>query len=218
MLVCMVQHHLLSIMVKVISNEFAENTYIINKNKDSYVIDPGTNYDEVKQYLQDNELEVKGILLTHGHFDHIYAVDNVVDDFDCDILIHEKERDFLFDPNLNLSGTTYKRFTITNKHKVKTFQEGEVIKLGYDDIQILHTPGHTRGSVSFKYKRFLFSGDTLFKGTVGRTDLPTSSRVEMERSLQKILKECNDNTIVYPGHGHFTTILNEKYENPYIKK
>ncbi len=204
-------------MVKVISNDFAENTYIIDKQKDCFIIDPGTNYNEVKDYILSNELTVKGILLTHGHFDHIIAVNQVVSDFDCDIYIHEQERDFLFDPNLNLSSSTYNRFTVTQKNKVQVLNDKDTLTLGYDKIEVVHTPGHTRGSVCFQYKRFLFSGDTLFKGTVGRTDLPTSSKTDLERSLKKIVGLCKDNTIIYPGHGHFTTMLNEKYENPYLK-
>ena len=186
--------------------------------KEVAIVDPAWDAGTIIDLAEQRGLRLIAILLTHGHFDHIYAVNDVVGDFDCPIYVHEKERDFLFDPNLNLSGTTYQRFVVTHKHKVEVLQEGDILTLGSDKIEVLHTPGHTRGSVSFIYKRFLFSGDTLFKGTIGRTDLPTSNKVDMERSLDKILKKCKDNTIVYPGHGHFTTILSEKYENPFIKQ
>ena len=106
---------------------------------------------------------------------------------------------------------------MNDKSTVNTFTEEDKIKLGNETIRIIESPGHTRGSVCFKYRNFLFSGDTLFKGTIGRTDLPTSNTLNIQKSIKKIIKICSDNTIVYPGHGHWTTILNEKYENPFIK-
>ena len=204
-------------MIKAILNDFAENTYIINEKDEAYIIDPGTNYPEIKEYIDKKKFKLLGILLTHGHFDHIIAVNDFVRDYDTNIYIHELERDFLFDPNLNLSGLTYKRFIVKDKSKVITFNENDKLKIGNEAIRIILTPGHTRGSVCYKYKNFLFSGDTLFKGGIGRTDLPTSNTLDIQKSLKNIIRICSDNTIVYPGHGHFTTILNEKYENPFMK-
>ncbi len=204
-------------MIKAIVNDFTENTYIINEKAEAYIIDPGTNYLEIKEYIDKKNFQVVGILLTHGHFDHIVAVNSIVKEYNTKIFIHELERDFLFDPNLNLSGLTYERFIIKNKSAVITFKENDKLKLGNEPIRIIETPGHTRGSVCFKYKNYLFSGDTLFKGTIGRTDLPTSNTLDIQKSLRKIIHICRDNTIVYPGHGHFTTILTEKEENPFMK-
>ncbi len=204
-------------MIKAILNDFAENTYIINEKEDAYIIDPGTNYEKIKEYLDKKKFNLKGILLTHGHFDHIIAVNNIVRDYNTTIYIHENERDFLFDSSLNLSGLTYERFVVANKSDVSTFTEIDKFNLGKEKIRIIHTPGHTRGSVCFKYKNFLFSGDTLFKGTIGRTDLPTSNTLDIQKSVKNLVQICSDNTIVYPGHGNFTTILNEKYDNPFIK-
>ena len=124
----------------------------------------------------------------------------------------------MFDVNLNLSGITYHRFMIKDKSKIITIRDGHEFDLGTFKIRTIHTPGHTRGCVSFLYKKYIFAGDTLFKGTVGRTDLPTSDFHDLEQSLIRIVKETKDNTVVYPGHGHFTTILNEKYDNPFLKK
>ncbi len=204
-------------MIKTILNEFDENTYIINEKAEAYIIDPGTNYKDIIKYVLESDFKVLGILLTHGHFDHIVGVNRLIKEFNCTVHIHELERDFLFDPNLNLSGLTYNRFTVTKKDMVQTFTESSSFILGREQIKILHTPGHTRGGVCYKYKNFLFSGDTLFKGSIGRTDLPTSSSVDIQRSVAKIIKTYRDNTIVYPGHGHFSTILNEKRDNPFIR-
>ena len=144
-------------MIKAILNDFTENTYIINEKAEAYIIDPGTNYLKIKEYLDKKNFKVVGILLTHGHFDHIVAVNSVVKDFNTKIYIHEKERDFLFDPNLNLSGLTYERFTVDNKAAVITFNENDKLKLGKESIRIIETPGHTRSSICLKYKNFLFS-------------------------------------------------------------
>ena len=204
-------------MIKEIVNDFTENCYIVNEKEAAYVIDPGTNYDEIKDYITTKKLTVKAVLLTHGHFDHIYALNKFLDDFDVDVYIYENERDFLFDPNLNLSSSTYHKFVLNKKSNVKTFKDNDKFKLMYNDITVLHTPGHTRGSSCFLYKNVCFSGDTLFKGAIGRYDLPTSNKADITRSLKLLSKKLRDNTIIYPGHGAFTTLINEKYDNPYLK-
>ena len=203
-------------MVKAIINEYTENTYVINEKQDALIIDPGANFIDIVKYINENEFEVKGVLLTHGHFDHLYTLNKVIDEYKCNIYIFNKERDFLFDPNLNLSNTLNKPFTLEDKSKVIELNKDSVIELGREKITLLHTPGHTRGGVCYKYKRFLFSGDTLFKGTVGRSDLPTSNKADLKRSIELIIKSCRDNTVVYPGHGSFTTILSEKHDNPFL--
>lgn len=204
-------------MVKAIINQYTENTYIINEKKDAYIIDPGAGIEVIKAYIEENEFNVKGVLLTHGHFDHLYSLNDVAEEYDCPVYLHEKERDFLFDPSLNLSNTLLKPFVFKHKKLVNTVDDSSEIKLGYETIKIYHTPGHTRGGVCYQYKRFLFSGDTLFKGTIGRYDLPTSNKADITRSIARIVKTFKDNTMVYPGHGHFTTILNEKLDNPFVK-
>lgn len=204
-------------MVKAIINNYTENTYIINEQQEAYIIDPGAHATEIEQYIKEQQLTVLGILLTHGHFDHMYSINEVQALYQCPIYIYKDERDFLFDPNLNLSSTISKAITVKSKQSVQLLDDLSVLPLGRESIKIMHLPGHTRGSIGYRYKRFLFSGDTLFKGTVGRTDLPTSSKSALDKSLKRIITECKDNVVVYPGHGHFTTILTEKYENPYLK-
>lgn len=205
-------------MIKAMINDFTENTYIINEKKDAFIIDPGINFEEIKAYITEKDLNVLGILITHGHFDHIFTVNELVEEYNVNVYIHELERDFLFDPNLNLSSMTYKKFVMKKKQNAVTFSKGHTFKLGHEIINVIETPGHSRGGVCYQYKRVVFSGDTLFKGSVGRTDLPTSNRADLERSVNILATTLKDNTIVYPGHGPFTTILNEKYENPFIKR
>lgn len=205
-------------MVKVIKNEFAENTYIIKEKKEAVIIDPGANIEEIKDFISEHDLEVKYVLLTHGHFDHIFSINEVLDEYECDVYIHEDERDFLFDPNLNLSSMTYKKIKVEKKQKVKTFKDKDVFKLQYAEIETVHNPGHTRGSSSFKYKKVLFVGDTLFKDGVGRTDLPTGSQTDLELSINKLLNMFGDNTLVYSGHGPHSTVLTLKNTCPYFNK
>jgi len=205
-------------MVKTILNDFTENTYIINEQRDCFIIDPGTNFEDIVSYITNKEFKVLGVLLTHGHFDHIYSLNDIVKKYQAPVYIHENERDFLFDPNLNLSGMTHKKFILKDKQIVSTITNKDKIKLGPETIKIIETPGHTRGGVCYHYKNSLFSGDTLFKGSIGRYDLPTANKTHIERSVNMLVTKLRDNTIVYPGHGHFTTILNEKLDNPFVKR
>ncbi len=216
MLVFMGQRHLLS-MIKIIINDYAVNTYIINENKEAYIIDPGSNFIGITEYIDQKGFVVKGVLLTHGHFDHIISVNQLIDKYQTKVAINEKEKTFLFDPSLNLSNQLPSKIIIKNQDNVLTFNEKTKFKLGNNIIKVLETPGHTKGSVCFKYKNFLFSGDTLFKGTIGRTDLPTSNTLDIQKSIRKIVLQCSDKTVVYPGHGGATTILKEKATNPFIK-
>lgn len=205
-------------MIKALINEYTENTYIINEKKDAYIIDPGTKIDEIKAYITEKDLRVLGILLTHGHFDHITAINDLLEEYGVNVYLHELEREFLFNPSLNLSSMTYHPFVVKKKSNVITFTKNHSFTLGRETITVLETPGHTKGGVCYQYKNVLFSGDTLFKNSIGRSDLPTSNGADLEASVQMLVTTLKDNTIVYPGHGPLTTILNEKHENPFIKR
>ena len=202
-------------MVKALINQFAENTYIVVEKKEAVIIDPGASLEEIKEYITTNDLTLKYVLLTHGHVDHIICVNDLIAEYDIDVYIHELERDFLFDPNLNLSGTMYQKIIVQSKKNVKSFKDGSIFMLGDKEIVVLHTPGHTRGSSCFSYKRVVFVGDTIFTDGVGRTDLPTGSNVKLEESINKLLNHYGDNTILNSGHGKHTTVLTQKNRNPY---
>ena len=204
-------------MVKAIFNEFAENTYILSENNQAYIIDPGSNYQAMHEYIEEEKLEILGVLLTHGHYDHICGLNDLLEAFDAPIYIHELERDFLFDPSLNLSNLMASRFKIKDKHRVHSIDEPHSFSLGVETIKVYATPGHTRGGLSFYYKGMLFSGDALFKENIGRTDLPTGDQHILEQSILKIYETFSDNTLVYPGHGPFTTIAHEKNFNPFVR-
>ena len=204
-------------MVKAIFNEFAENTYILSKNKQAYIIDPGSNYDAMHEYIEEEGLTVLGVLLTHGHYDHICGLNDLLKAFDAPIYIHESERDFLFDPSLNLSQFMATRFKVHDKHRIKTVDDEMVFTLDDEKIHVYLTPGHTRGGLSYYYRNMLFTGDCLFKENIGRSDLPTGNQAVLEESIKLIYDTFPDNTLVYPGHGPFTTIAHEKHNNPFVR-
>lgn len=181
------------------------NCYIIEVEDGVYVIDPGSDREVLADALKD--LKVKGVLLTHGHADHIGCLDL----FNCPIYLHELEKPMLFDDSINcFKMLRCKPEFNPYKLDIRTIKDQEEI----DGIKIIHTPGHTRGSVSYLYKNKLFSGDTLFKLSIGRTDLPTGSIKDMKLSIKKLM-ELDDNIMVYPGHDEKTTIKMERQNNPY---
>ena len=197
-------------MLKTFISEFSENTYLISEKKETVIIDPGVKFEQLSEFIEENELNVKAILLTHGHVDHIFTLNECVNEFDCPVYIHENERDFLFDPNLNLSSTIYNKIVLKDKSKVVTYKDNDIISMPYNNIKVIYTPGHTRGSSCFQYKHFLFSGDTIFSDGVGRTDLPTGSQSKLVESINNLLNKLKDNTVIYPGHGTFTTVVTQK--------
>jgi glyoxylase-like metal-dependent hydrolase (beta-lactamase superfamily II) len=192
---------------------FMENTYLINNGTDAIVIDPGEGLDS---YMDDiNKYDVKAILLTHGHIDHIDGLHHFLDK---DIYICESELDFFKDPHKSLYAEKlgYVPFELS-KLKLHLLKDNDSINLIGFNIKCLHTPGHTIGSMCYLFNNsILFSGDTLFQVGVGRTDFETGDMSSLVKSLER-LKNLPDKTIVYPGHGVATTISFEKKYNPFLR-
>lgn len=197
-------------MIRYTFGTFETNTYVITDGKQAMIVDPGLESRQLVSILQD--YEVVGILLTHGHIDHIDGIGF----FSCPIYIHQKEVDFLRDDTLNLYRMTGLRpsFRI-NQLQIITVKDGDTISFGKECIQVIHTPGHTKGSVCYLYQGKLFSGDTLFLESCGRTDLPTGSEKDLKQSLLKLSKLSNS-IKVYPGHDQQTTMQHEKKHNPFM--
>ena len=188
------------------------NVYVITDSDTNYsaVIDPDFQYMKAEEIAK--EFEVKLILLTHAHFDHIYSAKKLSDITLAPILIHEEDYEALNDENLNLS----RLFGMPLKFKAdKTFKDGEIIKLGNSEIKVLHTPGHTKGSSCFIIGNDMISGDMLFNMSIGRTDFPGGNVREMRNSIKKLIAVNTDYT-VYPGHGELTSLFSEKENNPYF--
>lgn len=199
---------------KLILGPMQVNGYVVSNDVNQcIIIDPGDIGKKVVNYVEQNELEVVAILLTHGHFDHIGAVDYLYQQYRCDIYSHEESISLLHDTNLNLSSFETP-FIVEAPIKVSPKR----FSIAGFTIEWMFLPGHCAGSsmIHFVNEHVIFSGDVLFKGSIGRFDFPTSSRHDTRESLQKI-KELEYDASVYPGHGEETTLSYEKQTNPYLQ-
>lgn len=192
------------------------NCYVLSDdNRQGLIIDPGAESEHILDYVQTEGIHVKYIVNTHGHWDHIGANIPVAAATGASILIHGLDKDFLEDEKLNLSGA----FGVIGRGGVagELLTDGDMVAVGDISLLVLHTPGHTQGSISLLGEGLVFAGDTLFRGSIGRTDLPTGSMEALNRSLGEKILVLADDTVVYPGHGKATTIGAEKENNPYIR-
>jgi len=187
---------------------YQTNTYLVVNNNEVIVIDPVSKADRIQSLLNANETIV-GICLTHGHFDHIGAVDDLVNIYHCPVYIHEDDLELTQDPEKNYSQTK----KIKLKSKLSVYSDR--MKIQSIDFEVIHTPGHTKGSVCLMFENNLFTGDTLFKGSIGRTDLYGANPQEMKQSL-RTLRSLNENYVIYPGHDGSTTLFDELKRNPYL--
>lgn len=168
------------------------------------VIDPAAEPERILQTARESSLTIRAILLTHGHFDHVGAIAGLTQALHCPVWMHENE---LTLPEYLTDGPLY---------YTDGYGEGDTVTVGKLNFTVLHTPGHTPGSVCLRCEDALFTGDTLFAGSCGRTDFSGGSGSEMCRSLRRLAQLPGD-LAVYPGHGEATTLEREKRENPYLR-
>jgi glyoxylase-like metal-dependent hydrolase (beta-lactamase superfamily II) len=211
-------------MLKIKSFEFSpiqENTYILyNEFNDCVIIDPGCYFDDEKdellQYINKMDLKPRMLLNTHCHLDHVFGNKFIAEKFGLTLHIHENEKPVLaFAP---ASGLMYNLPFDNYTGDIIFLKENETIKLGADELDILFTPGHSPGSLSFysRKDKFVVSGDALFFRSIGRTDLPLGDHETLLKSIRQQLFALPDETNVYSGHGPVTTIGEEKRENPFM--
>lgn len=190
------------------------------KTGEALVIDPGFETDlEAKAVFKEagqQKLRVRYIINTHGHLDHTAGNGIAKRLTGAPILIHEYDTPMLTDPTRNLSMAFGLR-SISMPPADRTLRDGDIVRIGEATLRILHTPGHSRGSICILRPDAVFTGDTLFAGSIGRTDLPSSSYEEIMLSIRK-LAELPDHTVIYPGHGPSSTIGEEKRHNPFLEK
>ena len=185
---------------------YQTNCYLVwdENSPTCVVIDPGYEPDTVLLEAKRLGKTIEAILLTHGHFDHVGAVRNIAADTDCKVYLCEAD---LAMPTQLTAGPLY---------YTDLYGEGDVLKLAGLSIKVLHTPGHTPGSVCLKCEESIFSGDTLFWGSCGRTDLPGGSWTTIQKSLKRLAAVEGD-CKVYPGHGDSTSLAFERKFNPYMQ-
>lgn len=197
--------------------DFGTNCYIIQCTQTgaAAVVDPGTPAPWIKQHLAAHGLTISLILLTHGHLDHIGGVQWVKSFSDAPVLVHPADLEMLSDPLLNGSAL-FGGDLIKLDGADRLLEHGDVVELGKLRLQVLHTPGHSPGGISFYTPGHLISGDALFAGSIGRTDLPGGNYEVLKRSIHTHLFTLPDETVVHPGHGPTTTIGDERAYNPFL--
>ena len=203
-------------------NPVQENTYVVyNEKGDCCIIDPGCYFaseeQELVKFIEDSGLKPTYLLNTHCHLDHIFGNRFIHKKFGLELYIHPLEKPVLeYGP---VSGQLWQLPFDNYDGELKFLEEGDTVNLGGEELSVLFTPGHSPGSISFysRQHKFMISGDVLFNGSIGRTDLPGGSFEVLEESIKTKLYTLPEDVIVYSGHGESTTIGDEMKTNPFVK-
>lgn len=201
---------------KLVLGSVMTNCYIVIDDYGSaVVIDPADNAERIKREIDTNHAVLEKIILTHGHYDHFGALCDLRDMYEnIKVYAHENSKEVLGDENVNLS------VAIGGKKAVEQadvcLKDGDKIPFSDLEFEVLHTPGHTSDSMCLRLNNIIFSGDTVFKQSIGRSDFPTGDMDTEIKSIKSKLLPLDDDIILYPGHGESTTIGYERQRNPYL--
>jgi glyoxylase-like metal-dependent hydrolase (beta-lactamase superfamily II) len=204
------------------------NCYVLapSAGADAIIVDPGQRaFAPLRRILDEHRLTPAAVLLTHGHIDHMWSAQKVADTYGCPVYIHSEDRFMLTDPiaglGPRLAQVALGAFFREPRQVVELDRDGDKIELGGMTVAVDHTPGHTRGSVVFRVadgpSDLVFTGDTLFKQSIGRTDLQGGSGRDLYTSIVEKLLVLDDDTVVLPGHGPKSTIGAERRTNPFLE-
>lgn len=195
---------------------FAANCYLVacDRTREAVIIDPGGDADFILQQVKQDNVTVKHIINTHGHVDHVAANDEVRKALNAPILIHEKDAEMCKKPHASLA-VFVGRLKMAEPDRL--LKDGEKLEVGDLVFEVIETPGHTKGCITLSVNGALFTGDTLFAGSIGRTDLPGGNFAEIISSIKNKLLVFPDDTVVYPGHGPESTIGDERRHNPFLQ-
>lgn len=187
---------------------------IDEESKEAVLIDCTQEDGDIEKVLLENNAKLKFILLTHGHFDHVLGVNYFKNKYNCQVLLHEDDKQLVenmpeFARNFGLPPVEIQKID-------EYLKDGDIIKFGKNEVKVIHTPGHSKGCVCYLINEDLFSGDTLFYECIGRTDLPGGSFKQIVSSIKEKLFVLDDNVKVYPGHGYLSTIGHEKANNQFV--
>jgi glyoxylase-like metal-dependent hydrolase (beta-lactamase superfamily II) len=196
---------------------YGANCYIAasEESKEAAIIDPGADFKKIDNKLNDLGVTPKIIILTHCHGDHIGAVEELTEKYGLKVYIHKEDAEALNDSRMNFTKSIFRK-DISIKADV-LLKDGDEISLGDLKFEIIHTPGHTKGGICIKVGNIMMTGDTLFNGSIGRTDFPGGSFDEIISSIKEKIFKYDDDTVIYPGHMSPSTIKKEKQFNPFLK-
>ncbi len=195
---------------RLVMGMLATNTYIIKKRKSVLIVDPTGNSDKISSHINEEE-KVVAIVLTHGHFDHIGAVDDLVKKYNCEVYLNSEDIELATTRKLN----SFNQYSAVINSPIKSYHEGKM-NIGDFELMIYFAPGHTAGCTLIGIENHLFTGDVLFKEDIGRTDLYSANERDMKKTLQ-FIKTLDENYIVYPGHEELTTLKHELVYNPHLR-
>ena len=193
------------------------NCYILESDSTALVIDPGDEPERILRFLNDIKVKPSQIIATHTHFDHVLGVDGIRAALNIPFLIHNDDLPML--ESMQSRVRQFMGLTVPPPPRVDRFlKDGELLTVGHDTVKVLHTPGHSPGSISLAGRGYVFTGDALFNQSIGRTDLPGGDLDTLIRSITDRLFSLADDTVVYPGHGPETSIGDEKMANPFVRR
>lgn len=192
------------------------NTYLVydDEKKEAFVIDPGDKNAQLDSFIETHKLNLKYVILTHGHADHIGGVEHYKEKYGAQLLANWKEKELLSNADYNSSRGIFGKPIILVADK--WLNDGETMEFCGETVKFIHTPGHSPGGQCILINKWLFSGDTLFAGSVGRTDFPLCSTPDLFDSIRSKLFVLDPETEVYPGHEGFSTIGREIQYNPFF--
>lgn len=198
-------------------SDFQSNCYVIGceNTKEAVIVDPGECTEEIINAIEEENYVLKNIIFTHGHGDHIAGAKELKDKFGADILAHEAEVAMIKDPKINMSSMM--SCDNVSLDVDRPLKDGDSIDFGDKKIEVIHTPGHSKGGICLKINEHLFTGDTLFPRSIGRTDFVGGDYDEIISSIKGKLMTLSGKTKVHPGHGNVSSIGKEKLMNPFVK-
>lgn len=202
---------------KIPAGVYAVNCYILGDEKTdkAAVIDPGGDVDRIMEVLENNDLKLEYIILTHAHGDHVGGVEELREKTGAPVYMHKNDLYMLKDTNANHSAAMGGPVVETEADQF--VNDGDVIQLGDLNLSIIHTPGHTQGGICIQVENVVFTGDTLFANSIGRSDLDGGNHQQLVDAIKNKLFVLNEDLTVLPGHGPATTIRIEKITNPYVR-
>ncbi len=195
---------------------YYSNCYIVGseKTREAAIIDPGADFNKIDSVIKELNVTPKMIILTHYHGDHIGAVLDIVEQYNTKVYIHKDDAEVLKDSSINFSKQIIGRSLSINPDVL--LNDGDVLELGELKLEIIHTPGHTKGGICIKVGNIMMTGDTLFNKSIGRTDLPGGSYEELINSVKEKIFVFDEDITIYPGHNSPSTIKSEKLSNPFF--